>query len=345
VRRRPPIPTLQTLLVAALLAVVPTLLYLGLLNWIDRYEKEPWTFILSSVGLGAVVAPIVCVAALGASGHGFGLTPSFAPRPSGADPLVATLEELVKGALLLVLVAWVRDEFDDIVDGIVYGAALGAGFGAAETFLFAIGGTTLPAATLAKIVVSGLDHSLYTAVFGGILGYAATLRSRNERWAVIGLGLASAVLLHALHDAVPTILARVLSLSTGATGIVTQAIAELIPFLGILTLGAAIIWALRREAEVLRQHLRPEIETGVISAADYQTITSRRGQWRRMREVYRAHGLRGVSRLRHLYAAEGELAFQKRRLERRVRRRPEEESADQLRAEIRRLRDEIGDVA
>jgi RsiW-degrading membrane proteinase PrsW (M82 family) len=336
---------MQTLLVAAFLAVAPTILYLIVLNWIDRYEKEPWTLLLAGVVLGAIVAPLASMAILGATGRGFELTPSFAPRPTGADPVVAFVEELVKGALLIGLVAWVRDEFDDVVDGIVYGAAVGAGFGAGETFIYAIGGVSLPPGTLFRLVVSGLDHALYTAVFGAVLGYAATLRSRNERLVTVALGLATAVLLHTLHDSIPTILSRLLPLSTGGSGVLTSILAELIPLLGILTLVIAIVYALRREAAVLRTELLPEVESGVISRADYDTITSRRGQLARAGSTYRAHGMRGVMTLRRLYATEGELAFQKRRLVVRSRRRPQETRTEDLRAEIGRLRQRLGGQA
>jgi RsiW-degrading membrane proteinase PrsW (M82 family) len=324
---------------------VPTLIYLVILNWIDRYEKEPWTLMGAGVVLGAVVAPLLSMGILGLSGRGFELTPSFAPRPTGADPVVALVEELIKGALLLGLVYWVRDEFDDVVDGIVYGAAVGAGFGAGETFLYAIGGVTLPPSTVFRLMVSGLDHALYTAVFGAIVGFSRGLRTQGEKLTVMGLGLATAVLLHTLHDAVPTMLARVLPLSTGTSGALTSVLAELIPLLGIFTLIVAIFFAWRREADVLRAELRPEVETGVISQGDYDTITSRRGQVARTRQVFRTHGFGGVRTVRRLYATEGELAFQKRRLEVRTRKRPSETSADELRAEIGRLRNRLGDMA
>lgn len=336
---------MQTFVFAALLAVVPTLIYLLVLNWIDRYEKEPWTLLLAGVVLGGVVAPLLSMAVLGVSGRGFELTPSFAPRPTGADPLVALVEELIKGGLLLGLIYYVRDEFDDVVDGIVYGAAVGAGFGAGETFLYAIGGVSLPASTLIRLMISGLDHALYTAAFGAVVGYTRVLRVRNERWLVIGLGLATAVLLHSLHDAVPTILSRILPASFGTIGTISSLIAELIPLLGILTLLGAILWAWRREAAVLRHELWPEVRHGVISQTDYDTITSRRGQLARTLHVYRTHGIQGVLALRRLYATEGELAFQKRRLLIRERRRPSESSPDQLRAQIKGLHERLGDSA
>ena len=69
-----------------------------------------------------------------------------------------------------------RDEFDDVLDGVIYGAALGAGFGAAESFLYVLGGTSaLEPATIAQLVIAGLNHAFYMAVFGAILGWAQDL--------------------------------------------------------------------------------------------------------------------------------------------------------------------------
>jgi RsiW-degrading membrane proteinase PrsW (M82 family) len=338
------IPSLSTIVVAAALAVVPTLIYLVVLNWIDRYEKEPWTLLIAGAVLGGVVAPLISMAILGLSGRGFQLTPSFAPRPTGADPFVALVEELVSGACLLVLILFVRDELDDVMDGLIYGAAIGAGFGAGETFLYAIGGVALPAQTLLRLVVSGLDHALYTAVFGASLGAGRFMPNRSQRWAVSILGLATAVLLHCLHDATPTILARLLPSAFGTPGFLSQLIAELIPFLGIVTIFVVIVLAWGHEARVLRVELLPEVANGTITQREFETVTSRSLKWSQGRAVYRTHGMSGVQALRRLWATEGELAFEKRRLKIRERRRPNEASADQLRSQIASLRERIGET-
>ena len=97
-------PDAGTLVSAALLAVIPSLLYLIVLNAIDRYEKEPWTMMISAIVLGGIVAPLLSSGALAVAGRSALLTPSFAPRASGADPLVAIVEEVIKGGLLLLLI-------------------------------------------------------------------------------------------------------------------------------------------------------------------------------------------------------------------------------------------------
>ena len=129
------------------------------------------------------------------------------------------------------------------------------------------------------------------------------------------------------------------------TGPATSLLAELVPFLGIISLLVTILIAWRHEAGVLRTELRPEVERGVVSQRDYDTIFSRRSQLARMQQAYRADGWRGVMALRRLYAAEGELAFVKRRIVVRSRRRPSEATADALRTQIQALREQLGAAA
>jgi hypothetical protein len=161
---------------------------------------------------------------------------------------------------------------------------------------------------------------------------------------VIVLGFATAVLLHALHDALPTILSRVLGQPDAAVGAVTRLIADLINVLGLITLAAAIVWAWRREARVLHVELRPELDSGVISQTDYDTITSISARLGRQRTLLRTEGgWTSVRTLRALYATEGELAFNKRRLVIRSRKRPSELRSDELRQEVRQLRRELGE--
>jgi protease PrsW len=329
-------PEPSTIVAALLVAVVPSVLYLLVLNAIDRYEKEPWTILLACLGLGAVVAPILAVVVLVILGRPGSLPPAFAPglRP---DPVVGIVEEVAKGVVLFALVRSVRDEFDDVLDGVIYGAAVGAGFGAAESFLYALGGTgQLTGETIALLVIAGLNHAFYTAIFGATLGYAQRL-PRGRRAIVVVLGLATAALLHALHDTLPAILSRVLGQPDAALGLASRLVAEAVNWLGILTLAVIVVLAWRREARILRDELREEVASGLVSEADYTTITSFGGRLRREAGLLRAGGLGAVLQLRRLYATEGELAFHKWRMTVRHRRPPAVERGLELRAEIRRL--------
>ena len=179
-------PDASVVLPALLVALVPSLIYLAVLNaidryekepWtiliaclvadaIDRYEKEPWTILLACLGLGAVVAPLIVIGIFVLTGREPTLPPAFAPGLS-PDAFTAIVETVTMGVLLIVLVRFVRDEFDDVLDGVIYGAAIGAGFGAAESFLYVLGGTDLLSnGTVVSLVVAGLNHAFYMAVFG-----------------------------------------------------------------------------------------------------------------------------------------------------------------------------------
>ena len=330
---------IDALPVAVALAGVPTLAYLVVLNLVDRYEKEPWTILLACVGLGAVAAPLISVAVLLPLGRPAPLSPQFAADAGGADLLVAFAQEVAKGAVLLVLVHSVRDEFDDILDGVIYGAAIGAGFAATETFVFALGGTgVLDGETLGALAVAGLDHAFYTATFGAAAGAATRLRSPREAVIVIALGLASAVLLHAIHDALPALLARLVDQPDAGTGVAMRAVAQLVNVLGIGLLGVVVVLALRRESRVLRARLQEELELGVIGPEDYATVPSARARLVREVRTGRARGLVGLRAVRAIHGTATELAFHKERLEVRRRHRPAPERTELLRGEIRRNR-------
>jgi RsiW-degrading membrane proteinase PrsW (M82 family) len=337
-------PDVPTLLAAIALAIVPSLVYLAVLNAIDRYEKEPWTILLACLGIGAVVAPAITIAILVLLGRPAALPPAFAPGPQ-ADALVPIVETLVCGVLLLVLVRTVRNEFDDVLDGVIYGAALGAGFGAAESFLYALGGTgTLDPETIALLVIAGLNHAFYLAVFGAIVGWAQQL-PRGQAWTVTILGLATATLLHAFHDTLPNIMANVLGARDATAGVATRILAEAVNWLGILTLVIVVFASWRREGRILRVELADEVRSGVVPEVDYTSILSARARLAREWRLLRGDGMGAVRRLRRRYALEGELAFHKWRMANRQRRKPPAERGDLLRAEIRSLTDELPEAA
>lgn len=332
-------PDLSALPTALLLAVVPSLAYLAILNAVDRYEKEPWTILLACLGLGAIVAPAISLAVLGLAGRPVALAPQFAPGAGGGDPLVGAVQELAKAGVLLALVRLVRDEFDDVLDGVIYGAAIGAGFAAAETFAFALGGTgELRGETLGALLVAGLDHAFYTAAFGAVAGWATRLPDARQAWIVVGYGAATSVLLHVLHDSLPAILGRLLERPDAVAGTVTRVVAQLINVLGVLTLAVVVVLAWRREGRVVRTRLADEVRLGVIGDEDLATIPSLRRRMVVQLAAARSRGWRGARDVERFHEAAGELAFHKERLEVRRRRRPAPERTEQLREEVRRLR-------
>src|SRR5216684_6880045 len=166
------------------LACIPTTAFgLWVVRRIDRNEKEPWRLVLVAAAWGAVVATSLVIWAESlwqeiairtlVPGPGFDVSTAFS---------AGILEELAKGSAVVLLFLVMRNEFDDVVDGIVYGAAVGLGFNFMEsiaymTNLYAIfapdgvGGYAAGVQWYARQVL-GLffGHATYTAFVGAGIG-------------------------------------------------------------------------------------------------------------------------------------------------------------------------------
>ena len=124
--------------VFGVLICIPTTGFaLFLLRRVDYNEREPWRLVLVAAGWGAVVA--TTLALVFESLWSFTVDAGLIPGPGEA---VATafnaslVEEIPKGLAVVLLFLVMRDEFDDVVDGIVYGAAVGLGFNFMETVVY-----------------------------------------------------------------------------------------------------------------------------------------------------------------------------------------------------------------
>jgi hypothetical protein len=120
-------------LAALTIPLIPALGAAVLVWALDRYEREPLLLLLAAFLWGAVIAipPALYIeraltAALGASS-------ASTISDALAQALTAGVtEELIKGAGLLILLLLLRDEFDNVTDGVIYGAASGLGFAMTE---------------------------------------------------------------------------------------------------------------------------------------------------------------------------------------------------------------------
>jgi hypothetical protein len=114
---------------------------------------------------------------------------------------------------------------------------------------------------------------VYTACIG--VGIAAAMRSRRwlPRLAWPTLGWLVGMGLHALHNG----LATLAELSGMAVMIALMFLTDWMGW-GLALL--AVLWEVRREQRWLREHLRPELEAGVITPAHYALACSFWGQTR-----------------------------------------------------------------
>src|SRR5262249_21393287 len=148
----------------------------------------PWPLLAAAFLWGAVIAlppALVVEQALSHLPDGVGLAGTTPASLSGALLQAAGIsltEELVKGAGLVLLLLALRDQFDNVMDGILYGLAIGAGFAAIENFAyFALSPRAeLPTLFVGRIVLGWLGHSTFSAFFGAGLGYAREAHRRGS---------------------------------------------------------------------------------------------------------------------------------------------------------------------
>ncbi|NLG29092.1 MAG: PrsW family intramembrane metalloprotease [Chloroflexi bacterium] len=292
-----------TAFIASLLAsLLPTLLYVWLLWRLDRYEKEPARLLAAAFLWGAAPAVVLSVilelafeAPLSALGSGYTqfLSSSIVTPP---------IEEILKGLALLGLARWARRDLDGLLDGVLYGAIVGLGFAMTENVFYFLGAwgegdlSNWGMVVFTRAFAFGLNHAMYTAFTGAGVGIARHLESRAQRIAVVAAGLVLAIAAHAVHN----------GLLTAGDLCWFSLVAD---WGGVLVILLIVLLAWRRERELMRRHLTPEVASGLLSAQQYELIVSRSRRWK---QTFRLLGVDDgdEARLwRNLVAAATELAF------------------------------------
>ena len=268
---------------AMTIPLVPALGVALLVATLDRYEREPLLMLLAAFAWGALIAvpPALvfetgvsrALGSVGVAGIGPGADLLRTAALAGSTGLV---EEVVKGAGLLALLFALRDEFDNVTDGVLYGLIIGAGFGMVENFVYFAQSphNQLAFLVVGRVALGWLSHSTYTALFGAGLGVVR--ETHRRRWGPPLLGLLAAVLLHALFDfvvlAAPIAARAGLGPLAGRPGVVaagTLVCAYGPLFIVQLALLRQTLAAVRREAEVVRAHLADEVLTGAVTLEEY----------------------------------------------------------------------------
>jgi RsiW-degrading membrane proteinase PrsW (M82 family) len=298
-------------LVGIVAALVPVASIVAALLWIDRWEPEPARMLWLAFGWGASVAAITALlvnntaAAVGDKllGHG------------GGDKVSAIVsaplfEEALKGVFVLGIMYFLRDEFDGVIDGVVYAGFVAAGFAFTENIYyfgraFAEHGFGEPGtggfvtAFILRGVLSPFTHPLFTAMIGIGIGLAVRASNRYLRILAPIAGYVLAVLLHALWNASAT-------LGTPQTFLNVYFLVMVPVFIAGVML---VSWHRRREQRIVASALPEMVDRGWVEPANVKrlvTLTARR-QWRV--KTSRKRGRSAARAVGSYQAAVTELAF------------------------------------
>ena len=293
---------LLALFISLVAAVVPTSVYVGLFYWADRYEREPLWLAAVAFIWGAIPAIVVSLIAELAIGAPFvGNLGTLAEQIVSGAVVAPIIEEVAKGLALLAIFYWKRQEFDGVLDGIMYGALVGFGFAMTENFFYFVGAYAeggfgaLSVLIFLRAAVFGLNHAFYTGLMGVGLGLA---RNRRHQGPIILLGLVAAIFTHALHN----FGAGITAVNAAGFGL-----SLIVAAMGLALALIAVGLSWQYEQSVLRAELLPDVGR-LLTQQELDELT---GRWRSPRRRTRSKGER------HRRQLLVEYAFHKRRWARR----------------------------
>jgi len=194
------------LIILALAAFVPSLIYLVWIRNTERYSREPYFRLIWVFILGATLSVLLAVLAEMVLMTLYDENVGRVYQILGENPNISTLvlacviAPLVEEFAKAMGVFKVRRRFSEIEDGIVYGAAAGLGFAATENLIYetdaylTYGAEAFIATAVIRSLSSALLHASASSVFG--LGIARKA-FQGKGWLPYYFG---AVVMHSLFN-------------------------------------------------------------------------------------------------------------------------------------------------
>ncbi|MDX2087086.1 MAG: PrsW family glutamic-type intramembrane protease [Kofleriaceae bacterium] len=203
---------------AAVMACIPALFWLGFFYLLDRHEPEPKGLVVGVCVLGALIAApladvVLSLAAPPQALEAHSLPPErmIEAFTQGDRLLYAVLiaglaQEMSKYAVVRYSI-YMSDEFDEPMDGIVYMMACGTGFAVWLNYhrFSGQGHSVNLSNAAAQAVVTTLAHASFAGVLGFVMGRAKFSRRSNPmRALLVMLGLLGAAAFNGLFSVIET---------------------------------------------------------------------------------------------------------------------------------------------
>lgn len=305
---------LLPILVGAAAALLPVGPLIGAYLWIDRWEPEPAKILLVAFAWGACGATISSLV-FNQTAQVIGELISEGNGPNFAAVIGApVVEEAAKGAFLVVLYLRRRQEFDGVVDGIVYAGIVATGFAFTENIyyfarVFSEGGLGgLSSGVVALFILRGVlapfAHPLFTSMTGIGIGIAVMTGNKTVRAVAPVLGYLGAVGLHSLWNFSTTV-------GTGSTFINLYFLIMVPIFAGMVMM---VVWQRRREQRVVAGQLPEMAANRWIAASEVALLASLPGRRNWRRAVRRKVGEDAARAVTGYQQAATELAFLRHRM-------------------------------
>lgn len=315
------------LMIGMVCATLPVPIYVMLLLWIDRYEAEPFWMLATTFFWGALVAVFIALV----FNTGIQLMAELATNSEDVGDIVGAVisapivEESAKALILLIFFFWKKDEFDGIVDGIVYAGMVGLGFAMTENILYygrAVGRSPedLTVVFILRGMAAPFSHPLFTSMTGIGLGWSRQSDSHFIKIVIPFLGFFLAMLMHATWNGS--------AVFGGELGFFAAYFLIMGPAF-IVTL-MVIFFSLRREGNIVRQFLYPDYQKGLFDAHEYEKLCTVRGRMGMSWNAFWSDGFSSWRKQMRCNQIASELAFLRSRVARGISRNPQTASEREI---------------
>jgi len=302
------------LLLGFVAATIPVPLYLVLVLWIDRYEAEPLWMLATAFFWGALVATFFAFL-LNTTSEGVvgALSNASAGQAFAAVISAPIVEESGKALILFIFFFAKKDEFDGVVDGIVYASVTALGFAMTENILYygkaaAAGSGQLTLIFVIRGFFAPFSHPLFTSMTGIGLGLARQSRNMAVKVLTPIIGLLTAIFMHSIWNGSAVF-------GGGPVFLLTYIVVMVPAFLIMLIV---IAFALRREGQVVRQFLAPDLNCGTLTRQEYDQVGSVFGRMGSSFKALSQRGYKGWRTCKRFNQLASELAFHRNRVSRGV---------------------------
>lgn len=282
---------------------------------LDQFEPEPASLIAVAVMWGGVVAltfaSIANSSMLSFLQH---VMPADQVDSWGASIVAPLNEEFYKAAGLVLLYLMARNEFNGVMDGLVYGAMIGLGFQVIENvqyFMLAAsqsGGEVGPVVSMffLRVVLSGLySHMLFTGLMGFGFAFFVTQHQRalGQRVAV---WVVCALLAWGAHFVWNSPWLEAL-MAQGQAAFALALVIKGMPFLALLVLLG--VFARRRETEAFTRLMATEVGTDTVTREEFEILRSGRRRRKTLRSIKKSRGQAAHTVVKQLMRAQINLAL------------------------------------
>jgi len=293
-------------------ATLPLPIYLMLVLWIDRYESEPYWMLATAFFWGALVAVFFAFVINTASGLAVAMMTEDARAGDtfGAVISAPIVEETSKALILFIFFFWKKDEFDGVIDGIVYAAMAGLGFAMTENIQYygraalQEGGLTI--VFILRGTIAPFSHPLFTSMTGIGLGLARQSQHIVVKIITPVLGLGAAIAMHTIWNGSIYLF--------GGTGFILMYVLIMVPAFFLMFVVIAL--GLRREGRLVKEFLTPDFHAGLLTQEEYDRLGTIRGRMGSSFNALSKGGFKGWQACRQLNQTASELAFHRSRIAR-----------------------------